>query len=131
MYLIVTIYASSRLILYHQASFLFQDVDLCQYGGKVRDKPNSWVAISTCDGLTGVIYDGEEMHYIEKGVGYDGDIESSHYLYRHSDLVVTNKTCGYGGDADDHKHAHEDNRILRVRILKRINLYRIIVMDFC
>lgn len=57
------------------------------------------------------------MHYIEKGAKSDGDaLESPHFLYKHSDLVEGNKTCGYDGDAIDHDHdqSHKDNRILRV-----------------
>lgn len=83
----------------------------------MRGKPNSWVALSTCDGLSGVIFDGTEMHYIEKSAKTSG-LESPHFLYKHSDLIDNNKTCGYDGDAHDHEHEHEhkDNRILRVNI---------------
>lgn len=95
-------------------------MDLCQYNGKVRGKPNSWVALSTCDGLSGVIFDGEEMHYIEKDdKAVEGDVEAAHYFYKHSDLVQHNKTCGYSGDAVDLKgedHLHHHNRILRVNM---------------
>lgn len=100
-------------------SFLFQEIDLCHYNGKVRDKPDSWVALSTCDGLSGVIFDGETMHYIEKDSRIvDGTLEDQHYLYKDSDLVDNNKTCGYAGiPGTEHKHENQFNRILRVRDL--------------
>ncbi|XP_057657242.1 uncharacterized protein LOC130894422 isoform X1 [Diorhabda carinulata] len=93
-----------------------EEVNLCDYSGKVRGKPNSWVAISTCDGLSGVIFDGDEMHYIETR-NRTADIESDHFLYKHSDLRKHNKTCGYAGDAVDPKkfHNHKKNRILRYK----------------
>ncbi|CAH1169140.1 unnamed protein product [Phyllotreta striolata] len=95
----------------HRPNYL--EANLCDYKGKVRGKPNSWVALSTCHGLSGVIFDGSEMHYIEKGPGSD-DV---HYFYKHSDLVENNKTCGYAGDAVDpeRSHVHKDNRILRYK----------------
>jgi hypothetical protein len=54
--------------------------------------------------LSGVIFDGEELHYLERGTtdegggGEDDDggengITALHFLYRHSD-VQTNHTCG-------------------------------------
>ncbi|CAH1104939.1 unnamed protein product [Psylliodes chrysocephalus] len=93
-----------------------QEANICDYNGKVRGKPNSWVAVSTCDGLSGVIFDGNEIHYIEKG-SVHGDVESDHYLYKHSDLLKHNKTCGYAGDAVDPEkiHSHKENRILRYK----------------
>jgi hypothetical protein len=56
---------------------------------------------------SGVIFDGEELHYLERGStdeggggGDGGDDEGGgdgigalHFLYRHSD-VKTNQTCG-------------------------------------
>ncbi|XP_011065358.1 PREDICTED: uncharacterized protein LOC105152646 [Acromyrmex echinatior] len=68
-------------------------VELCHYQGSVRDVPSSWVALSTCRGLRGVIFDGENLHYIHPE---DENLDSRHYLYKHSDLT-TNNTCGYEG----------------------------------
>ncbi|CAD6244570.1 GSCOCG00013395001-RA-CDS [Cotesia congregata] len=64
--------------------------EICHYQGSVRGIPDSWVAISTCYGLKGVIFDGENMHHIHPE--YE-TIESNHYLYKHSDLL-NNYTCG-------------------------------------
>ncbi|CAG9794728.1 unnamed protein product [Diatraea saccharalis] len=71
-----------------------KDLQLCQYSGIVRGKPGSWVAVSTCKGLRGVIYDGQRMRYIQPVKG--NEIQSDHYIYDHSDLTA-NHRCGYGG----------------------------------
>lgn len=59
---------------------------LIQFQGKIRDKPESSVALSTCHGVRGVVYDGHETYYIESDVSI-GDVPSSidladHYVYR-------------------------------------------------
>lgn len=86
----------------------------------MRDHPNSWVAVSTCSGgITGVIFDGKEMHYIENPLDGNehGSQDELHYVYKHSDLAAHNKSCGYGDDAYEHNHitAHQD-RISRVSL---------------
>jgi hypothetical protein len=49
--------------------------------------------------FSGVIFDGEELHYLERGTtdegggGEENGITALHFLYRHSD-VQTNHTCG-------------------------------------
>jgi hypothetical protein len=54
--------------------------------------------------FSGVIFDGEELHYLERGTtdegggreGEDGGengVTALHFLYRHSDMQ-TNHTCG-------------------------------------
>lgn len=94
---------------------LFQEVNHCHYTGKVRGKLDSWAAISTCDGLSGVFYDGTELHYVEKDNAIDNTSDVSHFLYKHSDLAEHNKTCGFAGDAHpEHTHSTTDNRFLRV-----------------
>ncbi|KPJ19602.1 Disintegrin and metalloproteinase domain-containing protein 12 [Papilio machaon] len=60
-----------------------EELDLCQYSGKVRGKDSSWVAVSTCHGVRGVVYDG-------------GEFKSQHYIYDHSDLQAVHR-CGYEG----------------------------------
>ncbi|XP_014216606.1 disintegrin and metalloproteinase domain-containing protein 22, partial [Copidosoma floridanum] len=64
-------------------------VELCHYRGSVQGLPGSWVALSTCHGLSGVIFDGENHHYIHPETE---SLDSRHYLYKHTDLV-TNHTC--------------------------------------
>lgn len=71
-----------------------EDLDLCQYSGTVRGKLQSRVAVSTCRGLRGVIYDGKVMRYIQPAEGHG--IQSDHFLYDHADLKTVHR-CGYNG----------------------------------
>ncbi|XP_067007544.2 disintegrin and metalloproteinase domain-containing protein 12 isoform X2 [Anabrus simplex] len=76
-----------------------KDIELCHYQGKLRGVIKSWAAISTCNGLSGMLFDGKEVHYIEPGSSIQSEDETSngtHFLYRHSD-IITNQTCGYSG----------------------------------
>ncbi|GLG97297.1 ADAM 17-like protease [Gryllus bimaculatus] len=101
-----------------------KDVELCQYQGRLRGVPGSWAAISTCHGLSGVIFDGEELHYLERGPDsadhtfqkeeHEGSSLGSHYLYKHSDLT-TNHSCGYSGTPHHILESQEINRILRYK----------------
>ncbi|XP_076759529.1 disintegrin and metalloproteinase domain-containing protein meltrin [Xylocopa sonorina] len=72
-------------------------VELCHYQGSVRDVPGSWAAVSTCRGLRGVIFDGENLHHIQP---QEETLDADHYVYKHSDLVANN-TCGYQGTPHD------------------------------
>ncbi|XP_076651130.1 disintegrin and metalloproteinase domain-containing protein meltrin [Halictus rubicundus] len=80
----------------HQGSYKVHvpsKVELCHYQGSVRDVPGSWVALSTCRGLRGVVFDGENLHHIHPETE---SLDSRHYVYRQKDLVA-NHTCGYEG----------------------------------
>ncbi|XP_062533546.1 disintegrin and metalloproteinase domain-containing protein adm-2 [Armigeres subalbatus] len=96
-------------------------VDLCHYRGKIRNNPESSVALSTCRGVRGVVYDGQETYYIESDVPVEGDSNSidlaDHYIYRHSDLLSHGK-CGYDGGAN-HTHDPELHRESEFQRLSR------------
>lgn len=82
--------------------------ELCHYQGGIRDVPGSWVALSTCRGLRGVIFDGENLYHIQPE---DEDLDSMHYLYKDSDLIA-NTTCG--------KHlATKSTSLLQVDLLRK------------
>ncbi|XP_034948463.1 uncharacterized protein Meltrin [Chelonus insularis] len=68
-------------------------VELCHYQGSVRGIPGSWVALSTCRGLKGVVFDGENTHYIHPETE---SLDAIHYLYDHKHFIGNN-TCGYKG----------------------------------
>ncbi|XP_076233751.1 disintegrin and metalloproteinase domain-containing protein meltrin [Calliopsis andreniformis] len=89
-------------------------VELCHYQGTVRDVPGSWVALSTCKGLRGVVYDGENLHHIHPE---RESLDANHYVYKHSDLV-TNHTCGYEG-TPHHILGHEHRGTVRAARHKR------------
>ncbi|KAK5644416.1 hypothetical protein RI129_005716 [Pyrocoelia pectoralis] len=93
-----------------------EDIDLCHYDGKIKGIPTSWAAISTCedDGISGMVFDGTELHYIEKP--NDRSLDNDHYFYKHSDLVPNNnKSCGYGNHDHTTIHHPVNNRILRYK----------------
>lgn len=107
-----------------------QDIELCEYQGSLNGVKHSWAAISTCHNiLSGVIFDGNELHYLEstrKSNNSLNDLDNfNHYLYKHSDLIE-NKKCGYEGSnispfntssSNTIIDSHEFNRILRVCIM--------------
>ncbi|XP_045780536.1 zinc metalloproteinase-disintegrin-like batroxstatin-2 [Maniola jurtina] len=74
-----------------------EELDICQYSGNVRGKKDSWVALSTCHGVRGVIYDGNQMRYIEPAQIVDMEIGFKHFIYDHSDLT-TKFPCGHNAD---------------------------------
>ncbi|KAF4523263.1 hypothetical protein B566_EDAN006886 [Ephemera danica] len=83
-----------------------KDIDLCHYQGSVRGIPDSWAAISTCKGLSGVIFDGTDLHYIEPKNGNHSD---EHLLYRHEHILLIHQTNGF----PNHDHTpHQSHHIL-------------------
>ncbi|KAJ8709774.1 hypothetical protein PYW08_009778 [Mythimna loreyi] len=98
-----------------------EDIDLCQYSGTVRGKPGSRVAVSTCHGVRGIVYDGESMKYIEPAEG--PEIQSNHYIYDHADLN-NEYHCGYVGgvtknasyDPQLHQKHHSEKEQQKSRI---------------
>ncbi|KAF6209016.1 hypothetical protein GE061_014759 [Apolygus lucorum] len=76
------------------------ELELCHYYGDIRGVPGSWAAISTCNGVRGMVHDGNRPHYIEKAPENDGDITGNHLVYDHQDLVA-NHTCGFEGTSHD------------------------------
>ncbi|KAF2356601.1 Peptidase M12B ADAM/reprolysin [Trinorchestia longiramus] len=81
-----------------------QDAGLCHYQGTIRDKPGSWAALSTCHGLSGMVYDGNETHYVERLLESEPSLSSPHYLLSHKHLLPRNLSCGYKG----HNHSSLD-----------------------
>uniref|UniRef100_A0A182YLM6 Peptidase M12B domain-containing protein n=1 Tax=Anopheles stephensi TaxID=30069 RepID=A0A182YLM6_ANOST len=91
-----------------------EEVDLCHYYGKIRGKPDSSAAITTCggetEGIRGIIIDTDDTYYIESPrtnvKSNDGTARidlGEHFIYRHSDLVPGGPNgggqhrCGYDG----------------------------------
>ncbi|XP_034254844.1 disintegrin and metalloproteinase domain-containing protein 19 isoform X2 [Thrips palmi] len=87
-----------------------EEVELCQYQGNLRGVSNSWAAVSTCNGLRGVVFDGHELHYLEPKQKHQiKNSEKSEdlgeiYHYRHSDIHGSNHSCGYEGTPHDVLH---------------------------
>ncbi|CAH2096893.1 unnamed protein product [Euphydryas editha] len=101
-----------------------EELDICQYSGKVRGKKGSWVAVSTCNGVRGIIHDGKQMRYIEP---QGNKIDENHYVYDHSDLN-TDFHCGYSGGVTN--NTNYDRELMKEylneksRKSSRINRYK-------
>jgi hypothetical protein len=67
------------------------EIQLCHYNGKLRGISRSWAALSTCgDAIEGVLYDGRELHFIEKVN------QGLHYHYRGSDHLPREDFLSHG-----------------------------------
>uniref|UniRef100_A0A182P8X1 Disintegrin and metalloproteinase domain-containing protein 12 n=1 Tax=Anopheles epiroticus TaxID=199890 RepID=A0A182P8X1_9DIPT len=117
-----------------------EEVDLCHYRGKIRGKPDSSAAISTCgetEGIRGIIIDTDDTYYIESPLAsaettVQGNDETAkinlgeHFIYRHADLVAggpngEDHRCGYEGghinathDPEHYQH-HMANELRRAK----------------
>ncbi|XP_022793658.1 disintegrin and metalloproteinase domain-containing protein 22-like, partial [Stylophora pistillata] len=74
----------------------------CFYQGNIEGLKHSTVAISTCQGIEGMIYDGNETYYIQPFP----ENPDRHIMYRASDLKTGKKHCGV--KHSDFTHAMED-----------------------
>lgn len=61
--------------------------------GNIRGNDKSRVALSTCDGINGVVFDGAETFYIQSGAAGDNDDDNDHFLFRF-DCIYTIKLFG-------------------------------------
>ncbi|XP_034837108.1 zinc metalloproteinase-disintegrin-like 4a [Maniola hyperantus] len=98
-----------------------EELDICQYSGKVRGKKDSWVAVSTCHGVRGVIHDGNQMRYIEPAQVVDTEIGSKHFIYDHSDLM-TKSSCGH--DAGVTNNTEYDPELMKRHLSEQSNEWR-------
>ncbi|XP_032592713.2 disintegrin and metalloproteinase domain-containing protein 9 [Drosophila grimshawi] len=90
-------------------NFTKTDVDLCHYQGHIRGRPDSRVALATCDGaLNGVVFDGQDTYFIHPHSNGSGRLQDDHYLLRHADILQQNATCGYDSHTDNHS-PHEQS----------------------
>ena len=85
---------------------LKSEVELCHYTGSLRGAKGSWAALSTCDGIEGVLYDGATMHHIARLEQPElaSDLENPHYVYSEHHLKETNHTCGFHDTPGYHEH---------------------------
>jgi len=85
---------------------LKSEVELCHYTGSLRGAKGSWAALSTCDGVEGVLYDGSTMHHIARLEQPElaSHLENPHYVYSESHLKETNHTCGFHDTPGYHEH---------------------------
>ncbi|XP_066537193.1 disintegrin and metalloproteinase domain-containing protein 19 isoform X2 [Hoplias malabaricus] len=68
--------------------------DHCFYHGRVRNHASSWVALSTCSGVRGlIVLNSNDSYYLEP----EGGHEILHHTFYHTDhLPIKGGTCGHG-----------------------------------
>uniref|UniRef100_A0A1A9WS33 Peptidase M12B domain-containing protein n=1 Tax=Glossina brevipalpis TaxID=37001 RepID=A0A1A9WS33_9MUSC len=89
-------------------NFTKTEIALCHYQGSIRDKPQTYVAVSTCNGgINGIVFDGIDTYFIHSGS--DGQLHDEHLLFRQSDLLNKNTSCGYDHEHYDEKQAFAKN----------------------
>ncbi|KAJ6640238.1 Disintegrin and metalloproteinase domain-containing protein 12 [Pseudolycoriella hygida] len=77
--------------------FTKPNINLCHYEGKIRNNSDSYVAISTCSGIKGVVFDGHDTFYIEKKLRESTSNE--YFLFRHStNARLSTEESGYGNE---------------------------------
>ncbi|CAL4062248.1 unnamed protein product, partial [Meganyctiphanes norvegica] len=96
-----------------------EDADLCHYQGEIRGVPGSWAALSTCNGISGVVFDGSELHYVERVPHHPPEITSPHYLFKHSNVLPRNLSCGYSGKPHPVRDLFHDETFTRLLRYKR------------
>ncbi|XP_055524444.1 zinc metalloproteinase-disintegrin-like BmMP [Wyeomyia smithii] len=65
------------------------EIDLCHYHGTIRGQPDSYVALSACNGIRGIIYDQSETYLLE----FD-DVspkQQDHYVYKPAQKTTTKR----------------------------------------
>ena len=92
---------------------LKSEVELCHYTGSLRGAKGSWAALSTCEGIEGVLYDGATIHHIARLEQPElaSHLENPHYIYSEHHLKETNHTCGFHDTPAGH-HDHEPTEVL-------------------
>ncbi|KAK8395223.1 hypothetical protein O3P69_006145 [Scylla paramamosain] len=92
---------------------------LCHYQGVVRGREGSWAALSTCHGLSGAVFDGTELHYIERVPESPPAVHSPHYVFKHSHIIPQNLSCGYSGKPHPVRDLFHDETFTRLLRYKR------------
>ncbi|XP_064191315.1 disintegrin and metalloproteinase domain-containing protein 33-like isoform X1 [Anguilla rostrata] len=77
-----------------QVTISANQTDHCFYHGYVRGHPDSWVVLSTCSGVRGLIVLNEnDSYYLEPIRGLDSP---HHMIYRTEHLPIRGGACGHG-----------------------------------
>lgn len=92
---------------------------LCHYQGVIRGQVGSWAALSTCHGISGVVFDGQELHYVERVPETPVAVNSPHYIFKHSNVIPQNFSCGYSGKPHPVRDLFHDETFTRLLRYKR------------
>ncbi|KAM4807598.1 disintegrin and metalloproteinase domain-containing protein 33-like [Rhinophrynus dorsalis] len=80
--------------------------DHCYYHGQVRNHKDSWVTLSTCSGISGLIVLGANDSYYLKPLAAPGS--KTHMMYDVKHLNITGGSCGYDGHSgEDLSHIND------------------------
>ncbi|XP_057368575.1 disintegrin and metalloproteinase domain-containing protein 12-like [Daphnia carinata] len=83
--------------VWRSEEFSAQSFPVCHYRGRVRNVSNSWVTLSTCFGLSGAVFDGAHLFYIEP---LNNTLDGDHSWIPHSQQLNSSFTfC----DEDHHR----------------------------
>uniref|UniRef100_UPI00398EC0C3 disintegrin and metalloproteinase domain-containing protein 19 isoform X2 n=1 Tax=Pristiophorus japonicus TaxID=55135 RepID=UPI00398EC0C3 len=105
----------------------------CQYHGRVKGQEDSWLALSLCSGVSGiVVVDTFDSYYLQP---IRGKNRQHHIIYRTEHLPISTGTCGHGDGSQSgisliHDFVHQHLRIRRDSWdnMKYVELY--IVADY-
>uniref|UniRef100_A0A8C6AEN5 ADAM metallopeptidase domain 33 n=1 Tax=Marmota marmota marmota TaxID=9994 RepID=A0A8C6AEN5_MARMA len=71
-------------------------MDHCHYHGHVRGFPHSWVVLSTCSGMRGLIrLSSNASYYLHPWPSEDSEDLSTHKIFRMDQLLTWKGACGY------------------------------------
>uniref|UniRef100_A0A2K6F120 ADAM metallopeptidase domain 33 n=1 Tax=Propithecus coquereli TaxID=379532 RepID=A0A2K6F120_PROCO len=76
-------------------------MDNCHYHGRVRGFPASWVVLSTCSGMRGLItLSSNASYYLHPWPPGDSEDSSRHKIFRTEQLLTWKGDCGHRGPGD-------------------------------
>nr|XP_019589406.1 PREDICTED: disintegrin and metalloproteinase domain-containing protein 33 isoform X2 [Rhinolophus sinicus] len=104
--------------------------DHCHYHGRVRGFPDSWVILSTCFGMRGLItLNSNASYYVHPWPAEDAENVSTHKIFRTEQLLSWKGSCGHSdsgdkGDMASFSHATQIRERREVRRSRRyLELY--------
>ncbi|XP_070103911.1 disintegrin and metalloproteinase domain-containing protein 33 isoform X4 [Equus caballus] len=75
--------------------------DHCHYHGRVRGFPDSWVVLSTCSGMRGLIsLSSNSSYYVHPGPAGDSKDFSTHKIFQMEQLLSWKGACGHRDPED-------------------------------
>ncbi|XP_075943338.1 disintegrin and metalloproteinase domain-containing protein 33 isoform X1 [Anarhichas minor] len=90
----------------------------CFYHGHVRGHPESWVALSTCSGVRGLIsLNSSDTYYLEPISGVD---PLYHSLWSAEDLPIKGGHCGHGHHTTQSNHISNLLRQVHSRVKRNV-----------
>uniref|UniRef100_A0A8C2VIA5 ADAM metallopeptidase domain 33 n=1 Tax=Chinchilla lanigera TaxID=34839 RepID=A0A8C2VIA5_CHILA len=105
-------------------------MDHCHHHGRVRGFPNSWVVLSTCSGMRGLIgLNSNASYYLHPWPPGDPEDPSTHRIFRMERLLTWKGTCSYREPGDKGSVArlppapHSRERREAPRSLRYLELY--------